>query len=201
MPTHVIGAGPLMPNCERWKAQVAQRTPLDAEDLVDDAVDVAWFNRTYSAMGKKRWEAVYDAAKFAASGGGHKRAQLFADAMLGHVKSKELVAPITSKRHQDAVRALGLLPLPTDQDKAKKEMLSRYKYPPGIHPYIASVRFAETGFGEAPLPSAWRISLGPPDIRIRSDCNGPWKPTPRPISAKGPVVQTMGEVTVSLVPG
>src|SRR5262249_34198492 len=54
---------------EKWKAEIAQRTPLDAEDLLDGAVDVAWFNRVYSALGKKRWEAIYDVAKFAASGG------------------------------------------------------------------------------------------------------------------------------------
>ena len=43
---------------------MAQRTPLDAEDLLDGAVDVAWFKRTYSALGAKRWLAVYAAGFF-----------------------------------------------------------------------------------------------------------------------------------------
>ncbi|HVT82348.1 MAG TPA: DUF5724 domain-containing protein, partial [Phycisphaerae bacterium] len=112
---------------DSWKAQLAQRTALDAEDLLDGAVDVAWFNRIHQDLGKKRWDALYGAARFAASGGGHIRAQLFADAMLGNVKSKDLTTRITTKRQQDPVRALGLLPLPADPEKARAEILKRYK--------------------------------------------------------------------------
>lgn len=111
---------------ERWQAQIAQRTPLAPEDLLDGAVDVAWFKRVYEGIGKKRWQEVYEVAKFAASGGGHKRAQLFADAMLGKVKTKDLTQRIISKRNQDAVRALGLVPL-TGGDKLKGQILARYR--------------------------------------------------------------------------
>ena len=47
------------------------------------AVDVAWFWRSYQALGKERWDEVYAAAKYASGGTGHARARLFADAMTG----------------------------------------------------------------------------------------------------------------------
>ena len=63
-----------------------------------------------------------DGVKFAASGGAHKRAQLFAEAMHGRVKAKELVDRVNAKRNQHAVRAHGLLPLPKG-DAAKPQIL------------------------------------------------------------------------------
>ena len=96
---------------EAWAAEINQRTPLSAADLVDGAVDVEWFNRVWAQLKRARWEKLDDAAKYASGGGGHKRAQLFADAMLGRAKKAELIGRINDKRNQDAVRALGLLPL------------------------------------------------------------------------------------------
>ena len=96
---------------EAWSAQVTERTPLSAADLTDGAVDVAWFWRVYDALKEERWNALDDAAKYASSAGGHKRAQLFADAMRGRLEKKELMKSIKEKRNQDAVRALGLVPL------------------------------------------------------------------------------------------
>ncbi len=73
-------------------------------------------------LGLEHWENIYAVAKLAASGAGHKRAQLFADALLGKVSRAELQQRITKKRHQDAVRALGLIPLENDQ-----QILARYE--------------------------------------------------------------------------
>jgi hypothetical protein len=93
-------------------------------------VDVAWFNSTHQALGDERWQQVYEAAKFAASGIGHARAKLFADAMLGNLDKQTLANRIATKRNQDAVRALGLIPLPgTAADTAERDadVLERYQ--------------------------------------------------------------------------
>jgi Family of unknown function (DUF5724)/Domain of unknown function (DUF4132) len=109
---------------EGWKLEMAQLTPLLTQDLVDGAVDVAWFNQVYKDLGDKRWTQLYDAAKYITSGTGHARAKQFADAMLGKLPEADVVKRITTKRHQDSVRALGLIPLP----KAKEVvLLARYE--------------------------------------------------------------------------
>lgn len=111
---------------DQWAAQVAERTPLDDKDLVDGAVDVAWFHDKYSRLKKTRWQKIDAAAKLASSSGGHKRAQLFADAMLGNVTKTELTKRIKDKRHKDAIRAIGLLPLQRGKSR-EKDLLSRYE--------------------------------------------------------------------------
>jgi len=94
-----------------WQAEISEHTPLKPEDLLDGAADVAWFKRVYAALGSQRWEAIYAAAKFASTGIGHSRARQFADAMLGQLDEAQLTLRIKTKRHQDSVRALGLLPV------------------------------------------------------------------------------------------
>lgn len=111
---------------ETWIAQISERTPLSAASLMDGAVDVEWFHRLYQLLGADRWNQLYEAAQYASSGAGHQRAKLFADAMLGKLESQTLHDRITQKRYQDAVRALGLLPLPTGK-KRDPEILSRYQ--------------------------------------------------------------------------
>jgi hypothetical protein len=109
-----------------WVAEVTERTPLGGDDLLEGAVDVEWFGRVYKELKKSRWEKLYKCAKFASGGGGHRRAQLYAEAMLGQVKKAELLERIAEKRNQDYVRALGLLPL--SRGKARqKDLLGRYE--------------------------------------------------------------------------
>jgi len=182
---------------EKWKAEVAQRTPLDGEDLLDGGVDVSWFKRIYEAFGKKRWEAIYEMAKFAGSGGGHTRAQLFADAMLGKLKSKELIQRIESKRHQDSVRALGLLPLP-EGDKRKPQVLARYKT---LQEFIRTSR----QFGSMRQASEKRAAgIGMENLARTAGYADPirlqWAMEAQACAdlGKGPVSQTAGEVTVTL---
>jgi hypothetical protein len=110
---------------ESWNAEIRKLTPLSLEDLMEGAVDVDWFNRVHVTLGDRKWERLDEYAKYASGGAGHKRAQLFADGMLAKVKKSELVSDITKKRKQDAVRALGLLPL--DKKAGKKDVLDRYK--------------------------------------------------------------------------
>ena len=109
-----------------WKANLSSRTALTTEELLEGAVDVAWFQRVHSELSDKRWGAVDEAAKYASTGGGHARARLFADAMLERVKKKELLARVNPKRQQDAVRALGLLPLEKGKSR-EADLLGRYK--------------------------------------------------------------------------
>ncbi len=104
---------------EQWNSNIRLRTEIPAEDLMDGAVDVKWFFRVHKILGSRRWRALYDAAKFASSGTGHARAKLFAASMLNQIKEKDLTAKITSRRNQDAVRSLGLIPVPENQLRAK----------------------------------------------------------------------------------
>jgi hypothetical protein len=109
---------------ELWAAEVSERTPLSATDLTEGAVDVEWFRAVYRELGAERWTALDRAAKYAASSTGHTRAQLFARAMAGLVTRDELLKRIDS-RHQDSVRALGLLPL-ADGEARADDVLTRY---------------------------------------------------------------------------
>jgi Family of unknown function (DUF5724)/Domain of unknown function (DUF4132) len=112
---------------ETWEAQISERTPLSTKSLMDGAVDVGWFLRVYQRLKQERWLQLYETAQYASSGIGHQRAKLFADAMLGRSDGKVLRDRITEKRHQDSVRALGLLPLPKGK-KRDSEILSRYQF-------------------------------------------------------------------------
>ncbi|MEA2825904.1 MAG: hypothetical protein QOG43_343 [Actinomycetota bacterium] len=114
---------------ETWASLSAERTPLAGDDLVAGAVDVAWFFRSRAALGEARWKKLHGVAKLASGGSGHRRAQLFAEAMSGAVGEVEMVERIRAKRHQDSVRALGLIPLPLPDDPADREaaMLRRYR--------------------------------------------------------------------------
>ncbi|MEA2972923.1 MAG: hypothetical protein QOG82_1381 [Actinomycetota bacterium] len=111
---------------ETWASLSAERTPLPAEDLVAGAVDVAWFHRSREALGTPRWVKLHRVAKLASGGSGHRRAQLFAEAMAGDIDEPALVERIRAKRHQDSVRALGLVPLPEDAADRTATMLRRY---------------------------------------------------------------------------
>lgn len=110
---------------EIWAAEVSERTPLTPGDLMEGAVDVAWFRDVYARLGPTRWAELDAAAKYGASSGGHTRAQLFARAIAGLVGRDEMVRRIDSPRHQDSVRALGLLPLHPG-DEGRQDLHERY---------------------------------------------------------------------------
>ena len=97
---------------EAWEAEIGERTPLTGTELLEGAVDVGWFGWVYRELKQDRFQTLLGAAKYASSSGGHKRAELFARAILGEEPEEALLARIADKRQQDAVRALGLLPLP-----------------------------------------------------------------------------------------
>lgn len=111
---------------EAWVAQIGEYTPLSADELLDGAVDVDWFQRLYAELGEERWQEIYRVALYAARGTGHTRARLFADALSGKIGAEELIRRIEDKRSQDGVRALGLVPLPEGAAR-QAEILRRYQ--------------------------------------------------------------------------
>ncbi|MEZ6194797.1 MAG: DUF5724 domain-containing protein [Planctomycetota bacterium] len=105
------GADHLEASREEWAASIAERTPLAASELEDGAVDVRWFTEARTLLGAERWAEVHEAARFASSRAGDRRACLFASAMLGEVSLEVLGSRIDEKRDPDALRAVGLIPL------------------------------------------------------------------------------------------
>lgn len=112
---------------DEFAASVSERTPLSADDLREGAVDVAWFQSVSSQFDDKRWAELFRAAKFASTAGGHTRAQLFASAMRGEVEVSALFDRGQAKRHQDSVRAIGLVPLATGE-RRNADLLARYRW-------------------------------------------------------------------------
>jgi hypothetical protein len=182
---------------EAWKADLSRRTSLTAEELVDGAVDVDWFNRVYADLGEKRWSALDEAARYASTGAGHARARLFADAMLNRVKKKELVTRAMKKRYQDAVRALGLLPLAGGKAR-EADLLDRYK---SMQEFIRTSRqfgsqrqASEKRAAQIGQENLARTAGYPDPIRLQ------WAMEARAVAdlADGPVSVNVEGVTVSL---
>jgi hypothetical protein len=180
-----------------WEADMSARTALSSADLLEGAVDVAWFLRLYKSLGKGRWETLYDAAKFASTGSGHARARLFADAMLGEVSKKELVQRVKQKRHQDAVRALGLLPLAGGKARGS-DLLDRYKV-------LQEFRRGSKQFGSQRQASEKRAAqIGQENLARTAGYSDPirleWAMEAKAVEdlAEGPLGVTVEEVKVSL---
>jgi hypothetical protein len=183
---------------EAWAAEVSEHTPLSAQDLMEGAVDVAWFRQAYEALGAERWAAVEAAAKYGSSAGGHSRAQLFARAMAGAVTREELAERIARSRHQDSVRALGLLPLPEDADARREEILARY----GL---LQEYRRESRRFGSQRQQSEGRaVEIGMANLARTAGYRDPqrlqWAMEREAVAdlAAGPLVREVGGVTLTL---
>jgi hypothetical protein len=180
---------------EMWGAEAASYTPLTGQNLLDGAVDVAWFRRVYQGLGEERWTVLDNAAKYASGGGGHKRAQLFADAMLGRISKAEVITRIKDKRNQDSVRALGLLPLdPLDS----AEVLDRYKtlqeFVRTSKQFGAQRQASEKLAASISMENLARTAGYPDPLRLE------WAMEREAVAdlAQGPVSVTNGETTVTL---
>ncbi|MCH1624553.1 DUF4132 domain-containing protein [Fredinandcohnia quinoae] len=103
---------------------VARFSPISPDDFKDGAFDIDWFHESYSILGEKRFNVVYNSAKYIAGGGLHKRSQLFTDAMLGKLSQQEAEEIIKNKRNKDYVLCYGLIPL----SKERMETLHRYEF-------------------------------------------------------------------------
>ena len=103
----------------------AKYTPISIEDLAVGAFDIEWFKSAYEELGKKRFEMLYEAAKYVSDGAKHSRARMFADAVKGNLKLKETETKIQDKRNKDLVASYSLIPL---KKAREKDLLHRYKF-------------------------------------------------------------------------
>lgn len=108
------------------ESEIAKYSSIDIQDFKDGAVDKEWFQNAYKALGKKRWEILYEAAKYISDGNGHRRARLYADTIVGDLKIKEVTSKVKDKRDQDYLRVYGLVPL--SKVNPEKDVLARYMY-------------------------------------------------------------------------
>ena len=104
---------------------IAKYTPISIDDLMDGAFDIDWFKSAYKELGAKRFEMLYDSAKYISDGAKHTRARMFADAVLGNLKLKETEKKIEDKRNKDLVASYSLIPLLKDK---QKDALHRYQF-------------------------------------------------------------------------
>lgn len=103
---------------------IRRYTDLDFKDLQLGQMALNWFRESYEELGEQEFLKLYDSAKYITSGGNHKRAQYFADAVLGKLDEKEVLERIDDKRNQEMVLAYGLIPLGKDK---KSSAIRRYK--------------------------------------------------------------------------
>ncbi len=105
------------------EAVITKYSPVSIQDLHNGAFDVDWFKTAYEALGEKRFNLIYKAAKYISDGSKHTRARKYADAALGKLKADETKTQITDKRNKDLLMAYAIIPLKDDKD-----MLERYLY-------------------------------------------------------------------------
>ncbi|MCM1497189.1 MAG: DUF4132 domain-containing protein [Clostridium sp.] len=98
------------------RAMIAKYTPLSEDELKLGAFDIHWFRSAYETMGEKRFNLVYDAAKYISDGAKHARARKYADAVLGKLKKEEVEQKVSDKRNKDLLMAYGLIPLDDKDD-------------------------------------------------------------------------------------
>jgi len=180
-----------------WAAGISERTPLAAGDLTEGGVDVEWFKNVYEEIGEKRWAELDKAAKYAASSTGHTRARLFSQALAGLISRDDIVERIDTSRHQDSVRALGLLPL-AEGDQRDADVLYRYVR-------LEDFKREARKFGSQRQQSESRaVAIGLDNLARTAGFRDPqrlrWAMEQRAVAdlAKGPMVLTRDDVTATL---
>lgn len=108
-----------------FETEVARFSPIDKEDFQRGAFDINWFWEAYNALGEKRFDMLYGAAKYISESASHRRAQLFADAVLGKLSAEQQEKEILEKRNKDVLLSYSLIPFGKDK---MKEALSRYEF-------------------------------------------------------------------------
>ncbi len=179
------------------RARMAGRTSLSIADLRDGAVDTAWFRRAHAALGAERWQVLMNAARYASASAGHKRAQQYADALLGRVSVAALTRRIAERRHADSVRALGLVPLATDP-AGSADRLARWRtireFLRTSRPFGSRRRESERRAGMIALENLARTAGFPDALRLE------WAQEAESVAdlAAGPLEVKTGEVEVTL---
>ncbi|WP_042477589.1 DUF4132 domain-containing protein [Bacillus ndiopicus] len=107
-------------------SQIQLYTSITANEFRDGAFAKEWLIECYNELGKERFNKLYDSAKYASEGATHRRAQMFADAALGHLKLKSLMDEVADKRNKDKLRCIGLVPL--SKKTTLKDAYKRYQF-------------------------------------------------------------------------
>ncbi len=107
------------------RTRISRYTAVDAADFADGAFDPVWFHEVYDMLGRKRYDVVYEAAKYISEGNRHTRARKLSDAALGILNAKEVQKEIEEKRNKDLVVAYGIIPLGRNKIK---DLQQRYAF-------------------------------------------------------------------------
>lgn len=175
-------------------SEIHRRTPVTDEDRELGSADVEWFARMHAELGDDRLDRVLKAAKYASTAGQQKQAELFANVLRGRTGEDELLTRMHDKRHQDAVRAYGLLPLSGDPD----EILRRYEVLRGF------VRSGKTSGPQRRATETAAVHTALENLARAAGYRDPqrltWAMEARTAAdlSSGPVTAVDGDVTVSL---
>lgn len=107
---------------EKRKASIAKYSPISPEEFNAGAFDKAWFDEAYAVLGEKKFEEIYDAAKYISDGAKHARARKYADAATGKLDPQKTRAEIEEKRNKDLLMAYAII------DGSDEELRERYCY-------------------------------------------------------------------------
>ncbi len=110
---------------EEYVSDLSRFTPIPKEELQDGAFDINWFKEAYESIDSKRFDILYECAKYISENGSYRRAQLFADATLGKLVIEEVEQKIPDKRNKDLLRTYPLIPLKED---IFLDALNRYEF-------------------------------------------------------------------------
>ena len=108
---------------DQKKAIIARFTPLTEDELNMGAFDVNWFRSAFDQLGEKKFNLIYDAAKYISDGSKHTRARKYADAALGRLNVGDTETAIRDKRNKDFLMAYAIIPLEREDD-----LIRRYLY-------------------------------------------------------------------------
>lgn len=107
------------------KTIISRYTPANMDDLQLGAFDIDWFREAYKEIGSKRFEILYDAAKYISSNGNYVRVRKYIDAVNGKIKAKELKEEIEKERNKDLLMSYCLIPI---NRRSKRDLVERYQY-------------------------------------------------------------------------
>ena len=107
---------------DKRKAVIAKYSPLSEDEFNAGAFDKAWFDEVYGVLGEKKFEEIYDAAKYISDGAKHARGRKYADAATGKLDPKKTRDEIEKKRNKDLLMAYAIL------GGTDEEIRERYSY-------------------------------------------------------------------------
>lgn len=103
---------------------ISRYSNIPKNDFVRGAIDINWFRRVYSTLGKTNWKLLHESAKYLSDGMGYRRVKIYSSVLLGETKIRETLKKITDKRDKDYVMALGLIPI--SKVNPENDLLKRY---------------------------------------------------------------------------